>query len=320
MLATLTDAAFNDPEWVFEIKWDGYRAVAEVSTNNVLLYSRNGLSFKQLYPTLSSALEKIKTPVVLDGEIVVFNEADKPDFQKLQQFGEMKKGTLVYYVFDCLEVSGKSTLNMTLLERKKILKELLPDNSVIRYADHVVEDGVELFKAAKSMDLEGIIAKRASSLYKLGKRSGDWLKIKNHNIQEAIIVGYTQPRGSRSYFGALILGIFEKGKLTYIGHTGTGFTQHILKDLYKKLQPLKRSTSPFQKRVPVGSDVTWLEPKLVCNVKFSEITQGGILRHPVFMGLRIDKNAKDANHMDVPVPSAQLLKTQKKPTKTKARP
>jgi bifunctional non-homologous end joining protein LigD len=308
MLASLTGSSFNDPSWIFEIKWDGYRAIAEITKNKVELYSRNGLSFKQLYPAVVEALKKLKVKVVLDGEIVVFNEQNKPDFQKLQQFGEVKKGSLVYYVFDCLSVDGQSITNLPLIERKQILKELLHENETIRYADHVIENGIEFFSEIRALDIEGVIAKRADSVYHPGKRSPDWLKIKNHNTQEAIIAGYTEPRGSRLYFGALILAIFQDGKLKYIGHTGTGFANRTLLDLHKKLQPLKRVTSPFDSKVPLNARVTWVEPELVCNIKFTEITQGGILRHPVFMGLRIDKSAREANHLDVPIQSRTSTK------------
>jgi bifunctional non-homologous end joining protein LigD len=167
------------------------------------------------------------------------------------------------------------------------------------------------------MDLEGIIAKRASSIYVQGKRSVDWLKIKHHNIQEAIIAGYTAPRGSREFFGALILAIMQNKKLTYVGHTGTGFTHSILKDVYAKLQPLRRTTSPFEDKVPVNTKVTWVDPKLVCNIKFTEITQGGILRHPVFMGLRIDKVGQDVDHLEVPISGRSPKKSSAKPTKTR---
>jgi bifunctional non-homologous end joining protein LigD len=311
MLATLGDAAFNNADWIFEIKWDGYRAIAEVNTSNVELYSRNGLSFKPLYPTLAEALATLKIDAVLDGEIVVFNEHNKPDFQKLQQFGELKKGKLVYYVFDCLFVKGQSIMNKTLLERKEILKNLLPEHDMIKYADHVSESGVNFFNGIKRMDLEGMIGKQATSIYKIGSRTSDWLKIKNHNTQEAIIAGYTEPRGSRKYFGALVLGIMEKNQLKYIGHTGTGFKDQTLKDLYEKLQPHVRPDSPFAGKVPVNSKVTWVHPRLVCNIKFSEITQSGILRHPVFMGLRVDKEAREANHIDVPVSTKPMAKTPK---------
>ena len=313
MLATSVNTPFNDPNWIFEIKWDGYRAIAEAGDTNVELYSRNGLSFKQLYPGIVNALQKFKSNAILDGEIVVFNDHGKPDFQKLQQFGDFKKGSLVYYVFDCLAVDGKSIMHLPLLERKKILKSLIDKkDAVVRFADHVSEQGIELLHHARQLDLEGIIAKRADSIYQQGKRSPDWLKIKNHNVQEAIIAGYTAPKGSRPHFGALILAIMEQGKLRYIGHTGTGFSNRTLHDLYQKLKLLKRATSPFASKVPVHKGVIWVEPKLVCNIKFSEITQAGILRHPVFMGLRIDKKAKEADHLEVPVSSRKTTAGTKK--------
>jgi bifunctional non-homologous end joining protein LigD len=300
MLATLGNKAFDNSDWIFEIKWDGYRAIAEIRDDDIQLYSRNGLSFKQLYPIIANELSKLKTPAVLDGEIVVFNENNKPDFQQLQQFGELKKGSLIYYVFDCLSIDGKSITTLPLTERKKKLKHLLPKSNIIRYADHVEENGIAFFNAAASNDLEGIIAKRSKSVYHPGKRTKDWLKIKHHNVQEAIIAGYTEPRNSRQYFGALILAITGQQHLKYIGHTGTGFSAKTLSDVYKKLQSLKIPNSPFSTKVPVNSKVTWVKPELVCNIKFTEITQGGILRHPVFMGLRIDKEAKEANRLELP--------------------
>jgi bifunctional non-homologous end joining protein LigD len=298
MLATIHDEPFDDAEWIFEIKWDGYRAVAEVG-KQVRFYSRNGLSFDRLYPKVTNELGKIKTPAILDGEVVVINEKGKPDFQKLQQYDMHPNLTIVYYTFDCMAVNGKSILNLPLIERKEILKALLPKSKIIQYSDHIVEKGIDCFHYAVKLDVEGIIAKRANSFYTPGKRSRDWLKIKNHNTQEAIIAGYTAPRGSRSYFGALILGIMQKGKLQYIGHTGTGFTQESLKSIHEKLQPLKRATSPFDKKISMNSPVTWVEPKLVCNIKFTEMTADHILRHPVFQGLRIDKNANEANTIDI---------------------
>lgn len=316
MLATLSDKPFNNAEWVFEIKWDGYRAIAEISQHHVKLYSRNGLSFKPLYPSLAESLAQLKIDAVLDGEIVVFNDQNKPDFQRLQQFGDVKKGKLVYYIFDCLYVNGKSIMDKTLLERKQILRSLLPENEMIRYADHVEEKRVDFFEGIQKMDLEGMIAKRSSGRYKIGSRSADWLKIKNHNTQEAIIAGYTEPRGSRNYFGSLVLAIRKGNEFIYIGHTGTGFSDQTPKDVHQKLQPLIRSTSPFSMRVPVKATVTWVEPKLICNVKYSEITQGGILRHPVFMGLRIDKSARETDHLDRPVPINNVIKkSARKPMK-----
>ena len=299
MLAQIHDEPFDNEEWIFEIKWDGYRAIAEIHGGDVKLYSRNGLSFLGLYPAVADALRKIKDEAVLDGEIVVLNEKNQPDFQKLQQYDHNPSLTIQYYVFDCLSHKGKSITHLPLVERKEIAKKVVGNNKIIKYSDHVTQSGVEFFSKVTDMNLEGMIAKRAMSQYLPGKRTRDWLKIKNHNTQEAVIAGYTAPRGSREYFGALILGMYKEGRLRYIGHTGTGFTSAILKEVYAKLSPLKRPTSPFDTKVSVNSPVTWVEPKLVCAIKFTEVTEEGILRHPVFLGLRIDKSAKEVNTLDV---------------------
>jgi bifunctional non-homologous end joining protein LigD len=252
---------------------------------------------------VAEELKKIKANAILDGEIIALNENQKPDFQKLQQYGEQRSLQLVYYIFDCLMVHGKSTLHLPLAERKEIARQLIPESNIVRYADHVEEAGVEFFTKAVEMGLEGIIAKRAKSIYVPGKRTSDWLKIKNHNTQEAIIAGFTLPRRSRQYFGALILGIMQNGKLKYIGHTGTGFGDATLKTMYAKLKSLARKASPFEEKIVVNSPVTWVEPVLVCNVKYTEVTQDGILRHPVFMGLRIDKKPEEVTTLDKPVKS-----------------
>lgn len=299
MLSGIYDKPFSNKDWIFEVKWDGYRAIAEVGKSEVKLYSRNGLSFNNLYPRVAHALTKFNEQIVLDGEIVVLNENHKPDFQKLQQYDMHPSLPIVFYVFDCLSYKGKSLTHLPLIERKKILQEVIPTNdSIIKFSDHIVSDGEEFFKRVVAMDLEGMIAKKADSIYYPGKRSKDWLKIKNHNTQEAIIAGYTAPKGSRTLIGALVLAIREHGKLRYIGHTGTGFTNELLKQLHATLEPLKRSTSPFESKIPVNGHVTWVDPKLVCAIKFTEITADGILRHPVFMGLRIDKSAAETTTID----------------------
>jgi len=298
MLAQIVDKPFDNEDWLFEIKWDGYRAVAEVSKGNVRLYSRNGLSFVDLYAPIADALRKLKIDAMLDGEIVVLDDENKPSFQMLQHYDQHRKHPLVYYVFDCLRYKNKDLTSLPLVERKKILRKILPQNDVVRYSDHIETEGTFLFGKASEMGLEGIIAKKKDSTYTEGKRTADWLKIKNQNTQEAIIAGFTAPRKSRSFFGALILGMRQRGRLVYIGHTGTGFTEKLLKEIYETLRPLIRSTSPFEERVPVNSPVTWVEPVTVCQVKFTEVTRDGILRHPVFMGLRIDKGAGDVDHLD----------------------
>ncbi|HYI75970.1 MAG TPA: non-homologous end-joining DNA ligase, partial [Chryseolinea sp.] len=312
MLATLTDEPFDHADWIFELKWDGYRAVAEVDGRSVKLYSRNGLSFSELYPKVADALAGLNSHFVLDGEIVVLDENGKPSFQKLQQFSNYPSLKIVYYVFDCLSYQGKDLKDLPLLERKKILRHALVENEVVKYSDHIERAGISFFKKAVKMNLEGVMAKHANSLYDLGRRTGNWLKIKNHNSNEAVIAGYTSPRASRQYFGALILGIFVKGTIKYIGHTGTGFTDSILKDLHRKMQPLVRKRSPFDETIPVNTSVTWLVPKLVCNVKFTELTNDGLMRHPVFMGLRIDKKAKEVNHVE-----SKMKATRKTPAKVK---
>jgi len=295
MLVKLHDAVFDDPNWIYEIKWDGYRAVAEVNKKDTKLYSRNGLSFATDYPTIFEELQKIKKNMVLDGEIVALDAEGKPSFQLIQQYAQDNSVPVCYYVFDCLAVNGKSIERKPLTERKKILKSILPESDLIRYCDHVETQGKSFFKAVQKQGLEGMIAKRADSTYTEGGRSADWLKVKNIVMEEAVIAGYTEPGGSRKYFGALVLGVYKKGKLVYIGHTGTGFNNATLRDVYSKLQSLKSSTSPFDTKVPVNAPVTWVKPKLVCNLKYSEITQEGHRRHPVFMGLRIDKAAKEVH-------------------------
>ena len=295
MMAKLHDAAFDSADWVFEIKWDGYRAVCELDGENTRLYSRNGLSFEAKYPDVYEALKKIKKKAIIDGEIVALDENGKPNFQLLQQFNPSTTH-LVYYVFDCLQINGKSIEQKTLLARKEALQKILPaNNDIIRYCDHVKEKGIEFFEVTGKHGLEGMIAKKANSKYNEGRRTDEWLTIKQVQTEEAIICGYTVPRGGRKYFGALVLGMYNKGKLTYIGHTGTGFNHKMLKEVYELMQQYKSDDSPFDVKIPVNGKVTWLRPELVCNLKFTEITSDGIRRHPVFMGLRIDKESEEVN-------------------------
>lgn len=300
MLAKLHDKAFDDPNWVYEIKWDGYRAIAELNGKNSRLYSRNGLSFEDEYAVVFRELMKIKKKAVLDGEVVAFNNEGMPSFQALQQYGQNPDTPLQYQVFDILSLNGKSLEDKPLLERKQILKDLLPENDIIKYCDHVAGDGKAFFNAMQKQNLEGMIAKRADSTYHENSRSNDWLKIKHMLTDEAVIAGYTEPSGSRKYFGALVLGSYEKGKLIYIGHTGTGFNHKALKELYEQMQPLVTDKNPFAGKVRINAKVTWVKPQLVCNLKYTEKTDEGARRHPVYMGLREDKSAKEV-HAEAPV-------------------
>lgn len=295
MLAQPTDRpAFDDPNWIFEIKWDGYRAVAETGGQRPKLYSRNGLSFEVAYKKIYHALAAIP-PAVLDGEIVVLDAAGRPSFQLLQNYTSNSRLMIQYYVFDCLSIGGRDVTSLPLIERKNLLKELLPANDNIRYCDHVEGAGIPFFDAIKEENLEGMIAKKADSRYLKGKRSPYWLKIRNIQQDEAIIVGYTAPKGSREGFGSLLLAQHIEKKLTYIGNVGTGFNNNSLRDLFKKLKPLKRATPPLDIDIKAPGDTTWVNPVYVCNVKFTEKTTEGILRHPVFLGLRVDKAPQEVN-------------------------
>ena len=293
MLATTVDKPFNSKEWLFELKLDGYRAITEIKNSNLLLYSRNGLDLLQRFRPLATALKKIRTNMILDGEIVLINEQNRPDFQKLQNYKDNKHLPIVYYVFDLLSLQNKNLMQEPLSERKKLLKKWIKKSgTVIRYCDHIEEFGIDLYRMIKADDLEGIIAKKKESRYIPGVRTRDWLKIKYHKTQEAIITGYTAPKGSRQHFGALILAQYKKNKLLYIGHTGTGFTEKLLKELREKMNPLITDRSPFTENIKTNAPVTWLKPVLVCEVAYSEITRDGILRHPVYKGLRTDKKSK----------------------------
>ncbi|MGC4231693.1 MAG: DNA ligase D [Niabella sp.] len=292
MLASLSSQPFNDPNWIFEIKWDGYRAIAEIGSH-FRLYSRNGLSFSEKFPPVAAALQNQEHDMILDGEIVAYNENNLPDFQTLQHFGENPDIPLVYQVFDLLYLNGHSTTSLSTIERKELLKEALAENDFVKYCEHVEQRGIDFFNAAKENNLEGIIAKRATAPYSDGRRSGDWLKIKHHNTEEVVIAGFTAPRGSRKKFGALILGRYKDKKLVYAGHTGTGFDQQSLTEVYDYLQPLITQKAPFDITPKTNTPATWVRPELVCNIKFSELTKDHIFRHPVFMGLRIDKPAKE---------------------------
>ncbi len=293
MLAKETDKAFDDNEWLFEIKWDGYRAISEIKNGEVNLYSRNGLVFNNNYPVVVNALKKIKYDAILDGEILILNEDGKSDFQKLQHYEDNTQYLICYYVFDLLSLDGKDTTELTLTNRKKLLKQLIKQHTVVKYSDHVLCKGTAFFNAAGKQGLEGVMAKKADSQYHKGVRTSDWLKIKHHKSDEVIIVGFTQPTGSRKYFGALVLAVKTEKGLKYAGHTGSGFTDADLKEVYEKLAPLKRDRSPFNEKVKTNMPVTWVKPKYIAEVKFTEWTNDGKMRHPIFLRMRADKSLKD---------------------------
>jgi bifunctional non-homologous end joining protein LigD len=293
MLASLTEEAFDSEDWIFEIKWDGYRAVAGIYNGKIVLQSRNNLSFDKKYYPITQALQNWKANVIVDGEIIAMNDQGITDFQQLQAWQKTGKGQLIYYVFDILWLDGISVTQLPLLQRKEILKNILPADSVIKYSDHIQSTGKDFFELALKEGLEGIMAKKVNSLYYPGVRTQQWLKIKTHRRQEVVIGGFTKGRNSRQYFGALILGVYENNELIYVGHTGSGFNQKTLQEMYKKLQPLITDTCPFKKRPKTNMPAVWVNPELVAEVKFQEWTNDNILRIPIYLGLREDKNAKD---------------------------
>ena len=291
MLATLIDAPFDDPDWVFETKWDGFRVVSKVDRGSVALYSRNGNRVTQNYPAVATALQQIRRPAVLDGELVAVDAKGRANFQLLQNAGRTHV-RLRYYVFDLLFLDGDDVRGLPLLERKRLLKRLLPKNSLVRYSRHVKRLGIKAFRAARRAKLEGIMAKRAASRYYSGNRTRDWLKIKTARRQEVVIIGFTKPRRSRKHFGALVLALRRKGAWHYAGHTGTGFNTASLKAIHARLRSLVSKRKPFKQRISNESSTTWVRPTLVCEVKFTEWTKDGQMRHPAFVGLRRDKPAR----------------------------
>lgn len=296
MLAKLSGEAFDDPDWVFEIKWDGYRAVADLSNEQLLFYSRNGISFLSKFEKVSRDFDNQIHTMILDGEIVAYDETGRPNFQLLQQIGDNPDLALVYQVFDILWLNGHSTEELPLIQRKELLKDALVETDVIKYCDHIPEKGIDFFNQMKKMKLEGMIAKKANSPYVENHRTSDWLKIKFTNTEEAIICGFTEPRGSREGFGALILGKYIDGKLTYSGHTGTGFNQELIREVLERLQKIIIKSSPFENKPKTNMPVTWTKPELVCEIKYSEITKDGIFRHPVFVAIREDKEPEEVKN------------------------
>ncbi len=304
MLATLVDGPFDDPGWEYEVKWDGYRALASLNKGDVSLQSRNKKSFNDKFYPIYRQLQEWKTNAVIDGEIVVINEKGLSDFNALQNWRSEADGELVYYAFDILWLEGKSLMHLPLTERKAILQSIVDESSPVQLGYSVAADGKAFFDAAKKIGLEGIIAKKSDSGYYPGIRTRDWLKIKINKRQEVIIAGYTLNQGSPKLFSALLLAAYDEGKLHYIGKVGTGFKEKQQKEMMALFKPLITQKSPFKETPdynkpsrfrpnPPHANVTWLKPELVCEISFTEITSDGVFRHPSFEGMREDKSAKE---------------------------
>jgi bifunctional non-homologous end joining protein LigD len=332
MLAHLQEQPFSGVEWIFEIKYDGVRVLAERNGETVELYGRNGTVITNRYPEITEVLKRLPIErFIIDGEIVVLDERGQPSFQKLQARmhlsnpRDIQQAISVVPVegifFDCLALEGQDLRSLPLLERKEFLRSFLPGLGRARYSDHIETAGKDFFDAASERGLEGIVAKKANSRY-VGGRSRDWIKIKCQRRQEFVIGGYTVPQGGRSYFGALHLGLYRDQKLIYVSKVGTGFDTKTLKSIWEKMLPLARAKSPFEEKSPTGRGNHWVEPKLVCEVRFSDWTDDGGIRHPTFLGLRPDKRPEECRKEEPAplkiaelVPSAPLEKLSEKQVK-----
>jgi bifunctional non-homologous end joining protein LigD len=300
MLATLIKEPFSDPEWLYEFKLDGVRAICFIHNGKMRLVSRNKKDITSRYPELRELAESVDADqAILDGEVVVLDDKGLPNFQMLQsRIGLTREqeidrlaaqNPVIYNVFDLLYYNGFNLMPAMLIHRKTLLREIITEEPFLRYCEHVAGEGEKLFSKARKQGLEGVVAKLESSSY-TQKRSNDWLKIKAIRQQEVVITGYTKPKGSRILFGSLLVGIYEKGELIYADNVGGGFNEANLKKVHSMMQPLKSKDSPFQRPPKTGEPVQWIRAALVCEVKFSEWTTDGKLRQPVFLGIRDDKD------------------------------
>jgi bifunctional non-homologous end joining protein LigD len=310
MLATSIDAPFDGPDWLFEIKWDGYRAVAFLEKGQMRLVSRNQNELTAQYPDLRDLAKFIKAEsAILDGEIVALDEHGRSSFSLMQQrTGFRERGRrfaakpdiqVLYYAFDVLYLDGYDLRRVPLERRKAALANLLiTPSDTVRLSDHFVANGKGLFEVARSKGLEGILAKRRDSLYE-PRRSREWLKVKIKHRLECVIGGYTEPEGSRPYFGSVVLGLYDKkGNLIHVGQAGSGFDHNMLAAMWKRLKALATDNNPFQGKVEALKKVHWVKPELVAEIEFGEWTHstaegGPKLRAPVFVGLREDKEPKE---------------------------
>lgn len=330
MLATLVNKPFEEEGWLFEVKWDGYRAVAIKNGKKAELISRNNKSFAEKFYPVYEAVKAWNIRGVVDGEIVVLNDAGLSDFASLQNWRSEADGTLIYYVFDLLWLDGRDLTGETLLTRRELLRQQLPPDGIIRMSEVFEAPVKELLDAGRKIGLEGLIAKKADSLYHTGNRTREWLKIKLSKRHEVVIGGYTKNEGSAKPFSSLLVGVYEKGKFVYTGKVGTGFSDKLQKEMMVKFRPLITKKMPFSslpdvnkpsrfRPNPPKATATWLKPQLVCEVNYAEITADGVMRHPSFEGMREDKKAKEVlPEKAIPAPrkSALLKAPEKQDRKT----
>ena len=301
-LATLADKPFSNPDWLFEIKWDGERALAFIRDGDVELRSRSARNITAEYPELRELAKRVNArKAILDGEVVVLDEGGRSEFARIQpRFGVVnpprslqEKAPVTYYAFDLLYADGYDLRGVALEQRKEELRRILSTSERVRFSDHQVEKGLELFEVAKRQGLEGIIAKRRDSIY-AGRRSPQWLKFKIVSDTDVVVGGFTAPRKTRDHFGALLMGLYDgKKQLEYIGSVGTGFTQESLDRTFKTLSQLRVAKSPFRDAPRLKESITWVKPELVARIKYGNWTNDGTLRQPVFMGFQEDRRPQE---------------------------
>jgi bifunctional non-homologous end joining protein LigD len=315
MLATRTSKPFNDSKWLFEIKWDGYRCLSFVQDGRVQLRSRSNLSYNKSYQPIVQALEQWPVNAVLDGEIVVLNDEGKPDFEALQNYGNRNDQNIVYYVFDILWLDGMNLTNTPLEKRKQILQKIIPGNSRIRFSDSIEEVGIDFFEVAKQNELEGIVAKKKRSFYWPGRRTTDWLKMPTETRQEFVIGGYTESDRGRP-FRSLLFGYYENGNLINVGHSGGGFKEKQMKEIYSRLKELEIKKSPFANEADADTKIHWVKPRLVAEIKYASFTSAKKIRKPaIFLGFREDKDPKEVVQEMETVPLSEELQPAKKENK-----
>ena len=312
MLATLTEQPFTRTDWLFEIKYDGVRVVAERRGDDVRMFGRSGEDITARYPEIAGAIAALAVPnLVLDGEIIAFDDSGRPSFGRLQKrmllskprdiAAAMARVPVRAVFFDCLGLEGHDLRKLPLRDRKELLARALPPAGIVQSADHVEAQGEAFYEAASEMGLEGIIGKRADSTY-TGRRAPEWVKIKCQKRQEFVIGGWTEPRGSGRHFGALHVGVFEDGRLKHVTRVGSGFDDAFQDKLWPQLESLARKDSPFGDTGPNTRVDHWVEPRLVCEVRFTEWTADEGLRHPIFLGMRDDKKPEDVHREDSRAP------------------
>jgi bifunctional non-homologous end joining protein LigD len=291
MLPTLSDQVPTDPGWLFEIKWDGVRVLVVRAGGRVVLRSRTLIDVTARYPEVAAGAAEI---VALDAE-------GRPSFHRLQRRMHAERDLraaiaavpATAYAYDCLALHGLDVRSLPLAARKALVSEVVPRKGTLRYADHVETDGQAFFDAACAAELEGIVAKRADAPY-LGGRRAEWRKVKCHRRQEFVVGGFTDPKGTREHLGALHLGVYDGDDLVYVGRAGSGLDARDLRDLHARLQALRTERCPFTRGAPpAGREHHWVRPVLVCEVRFSEWTPDGHLRHPIYLGLRADRPARE---------------------------